>query len=184
MVASCQTETFLSALASKKHHPLVFAHHVSGDCPMRLLSLFTLALLVLGPQPVRAQSHDDSLAIRHAALDYIEGWYAADGDRMAQALHPELAKRIMYTDSLGNTWIRNMGATELVRGTRAGGGSKTLAADQRTELRILDIFQNAASARIDAGGWIDYLHLVRWRGRWVILNVLWEIRPPSRERRQ
>jgi len=151
---------------------------------MRLVSLLTLMLLAFGLQRVRAQSHDDSLGIRRAALDYIEGWYAADGDRMTQALHPELAKRIMYTDSLGNAWIRNMGATELVRGTRAGGGSRTPTADQKTEVRILDIFQNAASARIDAGGWIDYLHLVRWRGRWVILNVLWEIRQPAGERRR
>src|SRR3989442_15936139 len=49
---------------------------------------------------------------------------------------------------------------------------------------LLDIFQNAASARIDAGGWIDYLHLIRLRGRWVILNVLWEIRQPAGERRR
>ena len=151
---------------------------------MRPLSLLTLILLALGPQPVRAQSHDDSLRIRDAALDYIEGWYAADADRMARALHPELAKRIMYSDSLGNVWIRNMGATELVRGTRAGGGSRIPAPDQRKEIRILDIFQNAASARIDAGGWIDYLHLVRWRGRWVILNVLWEVRQPAEEHRR
>jgi len=58
------------------------------------------------------------------------------------------------------------------------------AADQRTEVRIRGIFQNAASARIDAGGWIDYLHLIRWRGRWVILNVLWEIRQVAGERRR
>lgn len=150
---------------------------------MRLLSLLTPILLVLGPQPLGAQSREDSLGIRRAALDYIQGWYAADGDRMAQALHPELAKRIMYTDTLGNAWISNMGATQLVRGTRAGGGSKTPVAEQRTEVRILDIFQNAASARIDAGGWIDYLHFVRWRGRWVILNVLWELRQSTGDRR-
>ena len=151
---------------------------------MRLPSLLTLILLALAPQSVRAQTHDDSLGIRHAALDYIEGWYAADGDRMAQALHPELAKRIMYSDSLGNAWIRNMGASELVRGTRAGGGSRTPAANQRTEVHILDVLQNVASVRIDAGGWIDYLHLIRWRGRWVILNVLWELRQPEGERRR
>ena len=135
---------------------------------MRLRSLLTLILLAAGPQLVRAQSHDDSLGIRDAALDYIAGWYSADGDRMAEALQPELAKRIMYSDTLGNAWIGNMGGTEL---------------EQRTEVRILDIFQNAASARINAGGWIDYLHLVRWRGRWLILNVLWELRQPAGERR-
>jgi hypothetical protein len=141
-----------------------------------------LLLLALGsnsPRLLAAQTQADSAGIRQAALDYIEGWYAADGDRMASALHPELAKRIMFTDSLGNAWIRGMGATELVRGTRAGGGSRTPAADRRTDVRILDIYQNAASTRVDADAWVDFLHLVRWRGRWVILNVLWELRPPA-----
>ena len=141
---------------------------------MRPTALFVpLVLLLGGTAAARAQAPADSLGIRQAALDYIEGWYAGDGDRMARALHPELAKRIMNADTLGNVWIGNMGATQLVRGTR------TPAAERRTEVRILDVFQNAASARIDAGGWIDYLHLVKWRGQWVILNVLWEIRHDS-----
>jgi hypothetical protein len=42
---------------------------------------------------------------------------------------------------------------------------------------ILDIFRNAASAKIDAGPWIDYLHLARVNGSWVIVNVLWETLP-------
>ncbi len=142
-------------------------------------SLLVLSAAVLASTSLGAQTAEDSLGIRRAAADYIEGWYSGNGDRMAQALHPELAKRIMLTDTTGNVWIRGMGATELVRGTRAGGGTRIPVADRRTDIRILDIFQNAASARIDAGGWIDYLHLVRWRGRWVILNVLWENRQPA-----
>ena len=138
--------------------------------------LVPLVLLLGGAAAARAQAPADSLGIRQAALDYIEGWYAGDGDRMARALHPELAKRIMVRDTLGNVWISGMGATQLVRGTRTGGGTRTPAAERRMEVLILDIFQNAASARIDAGGWIDYLHLVKWRGQWVILNVLWEVR--------
>jgi hypothetical protein len=135
-----------------------------------------LALIALAAPPAAAQTAADSAGIRQAALDYIEGWYSGDGDRMARALHPELAKRIMNADSLGRGWIRDMTASELIRGTRAGGGTSTPADRQRTEVRVLDVFQGAASARIDAGGWIDYLHLVKWQGRWVILNVLWEIR--------
>jgi putative lumazine-binding protein len=144
---------------------------------VRLLppALILTGLLSTAPL-LTAQTADDSLGIKQAALNYIEGWYTGNGDRMAQALHPELAKRIMFSDSLGNVWIRSMGASELIRGTRAGGGAKTPASDRRTDVRILDIFQNAASVRVDAGGWIDYLHLVRWKGQWEILNVLWEIR--------
>jgi hypothetical protein len=140
--------------------------------------LLTLGLAARLTSTAQAQTPQDTVGIREAALNYIEGWYAGDGDRMAKALHPELAKRIMFSDTLGNVWIRDMGATELVRGTRAGGGTRTPAAERKTDYRLLDIFQNAASARIDAGGWIDYLHLVKWRGQWVIINVLWEIRKP------
>ena len=147
---------------------------------MRLSTvLLTLGLAARLTSTAQAQTPADTVGIREAALNYIEGWYAGDGDRMAKALHPELAKRIMFSDTLGNVWIRDMGATELVRGTRSGGGTRTPAADRKTEYRLLDIFQNAASARIDAGGWIDYLHLVKWRGQWVIINVLWEIRKPA-----
>jgi len=144
----------------------------------RLSAVVAVAILVAAAVPVRAQVREDSTGIRAAALDYIEGWYSADGARMARALHPELAKRIMFSDTLGNSWIRNMGATELIRGTRAGGGSKPPASARNSDVRILDIFQNAASVRIDAGGWIDYLHLVKWQGHWQIINVLWEIRTP------
>ena len=144
---------------------------------MRATRLLLIAAC-FAASPLRAQSAADTAGIRAAALDYIEGWYAANGDRMARALHPELAKRIMNSDSAGNTWIRDMGATELVRGARSGGGSRTPAADQRKDVRILDVFQNAASVRIDASTWIDYLHLVKWRGEWKIINVLWEVRRP------
>ena len=51
----------------------------------RLSSLLGLALLLLSPV-LSAQTRDDSLAIRRAAADYIEGWYSGNGDRMAQAL--------------------------------------------------------------------------------------------------
>jgi len=36
----------------------------------------------------------DKAAIRQTALDYIEGWYEGNSERMERALHPDLAKRI------------------------------------------------------------------------------------------
>lgn len=139
----------------------------------------TLALL-LAPAPLAAQSAADSAAIRATALDYIDGWWAADSTRMAAALHPELVKRIRGADATGaREWIDQQGASRLVMGTGRGGGRETPVANQRSDVRILDVFQNTASVRVDAGAWVDYMHLVRWKGRWVILNVLWEMRRPS-----
>ena len=138
-----------------------------------------LAALLVGA-PAAAQSAADSAAIRATALDYIDGWWAGDAQRMGSALHPELVKRIRVSDATGTReWIDNMGATRLVQGTGRGGGRETPVANRRSEVRILDIFQNTASVRVDAGPWVDYMQMVRWGGRWLILNVLWEVRKPS-----
>jgi hypothetical protein len=125
----------------------------------------------------QCQSQADSTAIRQTALDYIQGWYTGDAVRMERALHPELAKRIVRSDTLGNFRLDQMSAMSLVQGTRNGYGKSTPEADRHDDVRILDIYRNAASARIDASDWIDYLQLAKWRGRWVIVNVLWELKP-------
>ena len=147
---------------------------------MRLrLSLTALALAVLAhwpTGPLAAQTAADSTDIRATALDYIDGYYTGDAARMERALHPDLAKRIVTSDAQGRSRLGQMSAMSLVQGTRAGGGKDTPAAQKREDVKILDIFQNAASVRIDAGAWVDYLQVAKWNGRWVIVNVLWELR--------
>ncbi len=145
-----------------------------------MIGRFCLALAVIPFTLVRAQSVPsaaDSAAIRQAALDYIDGYYTGDAARMERALHPELAKRIVRTNENGRSRLDQMSAMTLVLGTRAGGGQDTPAAERRNDVTILDVYQNAASARIFASGWVDYLHLAKWNGRWVIINVLWELHP-------
>lgn len=146
-----------------------------------------LAVVLLAPfAAARAQTAADSAGIRTAALDYIEGWYGGDAGRMERALHTELAKRIVRTAPNGRSVLDQMSAATLIAGTRQGGGSRTPAERQRKEVRILDIFEGAATARVDASDWVDYLQLARWNGQWKIVNVLWELRmqpasaaPPS-----
>ena len=121
----------------------------------------------------------DSAAIRATALDYIEGWYAGDADRMARALHPELAKRNVATDVQGRSRLLQMSAMSLVNGTRAGGGSRIPETERTRDVRILDAFAGAASVRVRAATWVDYMHVAKFNGRWVIVNVLWENDPPA-----
>src|SRR5690242_4604096 len=84
----------------------------------------------------------DSAGIRQAAMDYIEGWYSGDAERMARALHPELAKRIVRTDpKSGRSNLGQMSAMTLLNGTRMGGGKHAPAAQQRKECLFLDSFQ-------------------------------------------
>ena len=144
---------------------------------MKTIVISGLVLLFTPLSQVLAQTAADTAAIRATALDYIDGWWSGDAQRMSSALHPELVKRIRGTDASGTReWIDNQGASRLVQGTARGGGKDTPAANRRSDVRILDIFQNTASVRVDAGGWIDYMHIVKLGGRWVIINVLWETR--------
>jgi hypothetical protein len=145
------------------------------------MKTFITAFLILGmiAPPAAAQTPADSAAIRATALDYIQGWYTADGPRMERALHPELAKRIVRSDTLGNFRLDQQSAMTLTLNTRNGGGKDTPQTDRRDDVRILDIFRNTASVRIDASYWVDYLQLAKWKGRWVIVNVLWELKPKS-----
>ena len=122
-------------------------------------------------------SDADKAAITQTALDYLEGWYAADGERMERALHPELAKRIVRTNVEGQSRLDQMGAMTLVQYTRRGGGKNTPKDKQQKDITILDVFGNTASVKAVAADWIDYLHIARSNGRWVIVNVLWEMKP-------
>jgi hypothetical protein len=142
---------------------------------MRLVMLVVACTLgVAGPAV--AQTAADSADIKQAALDYIEGWYDGNAERMERALHPDLAKRIINTTAQGRNMLGHQSAMTLVQNTRRGGGKETPIDQRRTDVRILDVFRNTASVRVDAGTWIDYLHIARWNGRWVIVNVLWENR--------
>lgn len=123
----------------------------------------------------------DNAAIIKTALDYIEGWYEGNAERMQRSLHPDLAKRIVRPDAApGRDRLDQMSAMGLVQSTQRGGGTCTPTERQQKDVIILDRFEQAASVKVIASDWIDYLHLVKWNGAWVIVNVLWELKPESR----
>jgi hypothetical protein len=145
-----------------------------------LILAISLIFCVLGIHGQTAASDADKEAIRQTALDYIEGWYTGDVERMERALHPDLAKRIVRTNDKGQSMLGQMSAMGLVQGVRAGYGKNTPKEKQQKEVTILDVFGNAASVKIVASDWIDYLHIGKSNGRWVIINVLWEMKPATK----
>jgi len=148
----------------------------------KTLSLIAIVLLVATAAAAQTATPDESAAITKTALNYIEGWYEGDAARMESALHPELAKRMIYTDpKSGRSQFNHMGAMALVQGTRRGGGTQTPKEKQLKEVTILDRFNNAAIVKIVASDWIDYLSVAKFNGEWKIINVLWELKPKPAE---
>ena len=143
-------------------------------------SIFALAILITGILSVSAQnavSDADREAIKATALDYIEGWYEGNAERMERALHPDLAKRIVRTNAQGQSGLGQMSTMSLVQGVKRGGGKDTPKEKQQKDVTILDVFGGAASVKVVASEWVDYLHIAKFNGRWVIVNVLWELKP-------
>jgi len=147
---------------------------------MRKLGAILALLAVLGivnAASAPAQTAADSSAIVATALDYIDGFYTSDAERMERALHPELAKRIVGDPAGPESRLQNMSAQQLIDATAGGGAARIPDDAKKKDVSILDIYNNIASVRIDAGVWIDYLHIARWNGEWKIVNVLWEMAP-------
>ncbi|HZH35437.1 MAG TPA: nuclear transport factor 2 family protein [Pyrinomonadaceae bacterium] len=127
-----------------------------------------------------AQTDADREAIKQTALDYAEGWYAGDAERMERALHPNLAKRIVRNNQQGQSRLDELSAMGLVQGTRGGFGKQTPKAEQQKDVTILDAMESAATVKLVMRDWVDYMHIGKFNGRWVILNVLWEMKPPKK----
>ena len=118
----------------------------------------------------------DEDAVAAAALDYFESWYAADPERMAGVLHPELVKR-----SVGQVTGAAPGATtrdRMVELTGAGEGSADRT-DDPIEVTVADVHHDIASAVVRSAQYREYLHLVRTPEGWQIASTLWQLTEPS-----
>jgi hypothetical protein len=138
--------------------------------------IILVAFLMVGYSGLAQKN--DTLAIKETVLNYIEGYYKADQKRMQKALHPELAKRIVFKDSTGSM-VRNMSASELIFSTGKNKNANVLNPDKpfSADIRIYDIFNKVASVKVTTNKFkfIDYLHLAKVEGEWKIINVLWEL---------
>jgi hypothetical protein len=113
------------------------------------------------------KDHDE---IVQAALDYVEGWYASDGERMGKALHPSLAKRRVTPE--GEVW--DVTRDWMIEATENGQGKIENPEDGMKNIRVLDQTPTMASVKVVSAEFDDYLHLAKTQGEWKIVNALWD----------
>lgn len=116
-------------------------------------------------------------AIEATCFDYADGQLQADPERVARALHPDLAKRAVIGDTpYERLGLRRMSKEELVELTRRG-VLKTPEAQWDRSCRVLDVTGNAASVRLETPWFVDYFHMGKFEDRWIIVNALWYSKP-------
>ena len=119
-----------------------------------------------------AASSDVEHAIVRVALDYYEGWFDGEPDRMERALHPDLVKRALADDGMR---VETLSTGDMVDATRAGIGlTRDPGVDARgLEIRVDHVHEGIATATATSSVYVDYLQLARTREGWKIVNVLW-----------
>jgi putative lumazine-binding protein len=110
---------------------------------------------------------EDIGAIEQTALDYIEGWYEGDAERMERSLHPDLVKRTIQANR-----VNTLSAEQMVGFTKQGGG-KVFTGEKKNTVTILDIDNDIATVKVISAEYIDYLQMGKVNGKWVIINILW-----------
>ncbi|MFT3745584.1 MAG: nuclear transport factor 2 family protein [Pyrinomonadaceae bacterium] len=147
-------------------------------------SLIVCSLLLIGSTiSLFGQSTADRDAIKRTALNYAEGWYEGNADKMESALSPDLAKRIVRTNPQGQSGLGQMTAMTLVQVVRTGEGKATPKDEQQKDVTILDMLTNSATVKLEMRDWVDYMHIGKMNGKWVIINVLWEPKPKKDEKK-
>jgi hypothetical protein len=137
----------------------------------------TLTEAWLAPEPPPATTADLA-AIETAVLDYFEGWFEGDPDRMARALHPGLAKHALGQDPARSDTLDVTTRDEMVEATRSGAGHRRDAPDRAIRIEIAAISGDIASVIVHSAVYLEYLLLARTAADgWRITGTLWQWAP-------
>ncbi len=115
----------------------------------------------------------DIIAIDEAVSDYYEWWYEANPERMRRCLHPDLAKRALKMDEAGREYLLHLTKEVMVDATADGRGSAAPADKRHWTITILDSYEEIATVKVASGEYIEYIHLVKQDGQWLIANVIY-----------
>ena len=136
-------------------------------------TLLCFVLLGFG-NPSRAKAQEgDSLAVKQCVSKYIQSFYQSKPDFFAEAVHFDLAKRVVK-DFHGKGDYLKVGTYEEMRLlTQVFNQSGRFSADSKAEIKILDLQGKTASVKLTTDTWYDYIHLAKMDGQWKIINILW-----------
>lgn len=113
----------------------------------------------------------DEMRVRATVLDYVEGIYDRDAERVGRALHPDMRRHVQATRP-GEGGADVLDREELV----------SLAAGRRCDARmprsgprrvmVFELHDNVAAVRLTAAWGVDLLHLAKEDGRWRIVGIV------------
>jgi hypothetical protein len=125
------------------------------------------------------QAPEEREAVKQAVLDYVEALYEADSSRIERSIHRDLFKLGFERDKEGNYKPYRMTYQELYDLAGRWNKSGRIPKNSKKEIVVYDVSDQTASAKLTAMWGIDYVHLAKFDGKWMITDILWQTPPRS-----
>ncbi|MBC8098932.1 MAG: nuclear transport factor 2 family protein [Armatimonadetes bacterium] len=131
------------------------------------------ALIGYRTQPENLYYQRELEAVTQAVLDYVEGLYLMQPERIQTSVHPELVKRGFMPHTTTPVPMTQSDLVEVA--------SYPVAHPQHDitwkNITVYDIQDGIATARLRAWWGVDYLHLIKYEAGWQIVDVVWQAVP-------
>jgi hypothetical protein len=124
-----------------------------------------------------AGSHADEKGIEQAVQNYVSALYDMKPELLDKSVSPKLQK-VGYMPAKDGSGFEESWMTLDELKDLAGHLNKDGMFDPKTSARdvtILDHTDLIANVKLDAAWGIDYIHLTKISGEWMIMNVIWEL---------
>jgi hypothetical protein len=127
--------------------------------------------------------HAEEAGIIAAVSDYVSSAYDVAPERLDRSVHAKLQKVGYYRSGPDEAYSEHFmnfdQLRELVAGWNKDGHFDPATA--RRDIRVLDHLDVTAVARLDAEWGIDYFQLAKIDDKWMIVNVIWQTYPASKD---
>ena len=124
-----------------------------------------------------AGSDADEKGIEQAVQNYVSALYDLKPELLDKSVSPKLQK-VGYMPAQDGSGLEESWMTLDELKDLAGHLNKDGMFDPKTSSRkvtILDHTDLIANVKLDAAWGIDYIHLTKISGEWMIMNVIWEM---------
>ena len=142
----------------------------------RLYRGLATLLFFLSANQVFAQEQAEQDLVRHACLNYIDGFYQGDTSKVKMSTRMTLYKNGYWkSQKTGQYDLHSMTYERAIIYANDLLEKKTFPTnDAPKKVEIFDIQEHIASAKITAWWGVDYLLLSKEEGVWKIEQVLWQ----------
>lgn len=131
------------------------------------------------PSPAPSADNEDA-AIERAVLDYVEGFYQSNAALSERSVRRDFSKRgFRWNPAAGSYGEQEFMSFDRLYEVVAAFKTIDVPESAARRITILDRLDQTATAKLEAMWGVDYIHLAKYEGKWMIVNVLWQSHPKA-----